>query len=944
MSDLGTLSVWTDLQCEGGTNVGELSTMTVATERWSVEQGWSCEVQVSPQDPSRSAIAKRRVLRWELTDGTIREYRIAEIDDARAPNATLVKIIGQDPRIDLAEQVTLSVTGSGGVVTFSDGRADLTPEEYLDDVIVPAATGAGLAVSKGTVTPAPQLSLDWEDANDLGLTLQVVEGVQNRGLPCELDYRRNGSTDYQIDLVSAIGSGATTPELHVGRHIPRWDRRDTTTDQASRVFPRGGVDGTGAKATIAHAAWVITAKAANVLTLEDPMGGAGPIQFTNQHADPNGDWYLVDTDGSLIQVTASARTNATQSSVTLASTPTAAVDDLVEFRADASGTYLASLIEPTAMATYGELQRFLDRPALRGERNLCPNPWARDWPVSTNPPTGWSWSAANGTKTRETTTPPTNFGPYSIRVSVPMNNQWIVQTPMCPVFPVTGDDLFTVSISMTAYTAGSELFVFVVDPDHSTPNSSVTYLGIFYVPANQIPIGNRFDLTIAGLTCPANTTRIYVDLHNSNVISGVFGAYDIAIDAVNVTQTANAADEFFEHPRANALWQAGNAYLADWASPTPEFSGSLIDFARIDPTAWASVSVARGASTRVIDDVRGLDYTIRAVAIEWNRLVSGDTRIQWSARPKTLFANGNGSLGRRALLSGGPSATNPNAPGVMPNPTPPVNGMTGGCPHSGCPIPGGIQLEQDFGQYGTGTYQDWYAARGDNNDGTRLFDTWYWGSGTPGADSYLDIAKKFNCTVAMAGYYDAVSARGSGFWTNFVDANSVDTRYDDITVFEVFEIEPGFDINESASGSGLTFASVSTNTVNNGGFGFNLAQLMLRQGHMYFEWFKTGAGYTIVDLGSLGAARWTGSPRQWAMHLERTSSTTFDVTITLDDPCVASPTVIHTGTYSAFASNNKWEAWDHRNHTYTTANGPATGKRLWLWQVGYSDVAATYGL
>lgn len=672
--DLATLSIWDDWACDGGANVAELALIVGAVERWDVDTGWSCSVELSPEDPRIASVVKRQILRWDLRDGTVREYRISSVSDARDVSATTVTVEGQDPRIDLAERVLLSTTGSAGVVYFDDGRAELPPDDYIDDVIVPGAVAAGLSVSKGTITPTVDLSLTWSKSSALSLLQQVVQGVRDRGIACEFDFRRNGTTDYKIDLVTAIGSSATAPELHVGRHVTRWQRRKTTTDQASRVFPFGDSDGTGYPATIAHAAWAVSAKTGDVLTLIDPLGGAGPVQFTSQHADPNGVWYLRATDGTLTQVQASSRTSATQSSVTVDTGDGSlfTVGDEVEFRADATGTLLASLTHPTYIAApptgYGEKIVPLERPALRGERNLLPNPWCETWPTPTSPPTGWGVTTINPshgattTITREVVAGGlVQFGSYALRVT------WgsaavggvLVTLPSAPVEPIAGADLFTISLSMQHMLPAVASLVINVIPTPALPAGTLPLK--YYVPAASIPLDVRWDLTIAGVQLPAGTTSVSVTVQ-------MLGTFDFLIDAAQITQTPVAADAFFVGPRANALWQAANEYLGDFGDPPAEFQGNLLDYARIDPTTWAAVAVVPGVSTRVVDDDRSLDLTVRAVRIEWNRLVAGDTRVNWSTRPRSFIASASGNGARQ--VQPGPAPVTPGSPALNPPVTP----------------------------------------------------------------------------------------------------------------------------------------------------------------------------------------------------------------------------------------------------------------------------------
>lgn len=681
MSEIVSLSIWSDWESESGTPFDELSQVVACRERWDVETGWSCTLSIARQDRAAAYLVRRNVLRVELTTGTVREYRIADVRESREATGPSLEVTGQDYRLDLAERVLLTEPAAP-LTYFDSGRSELTPDEYLDDVLIPQAQAAGLQLTKGTVTPTVQLSLDWSRATGLSFLQQLVRAIRDRNLSCEVDVVRSGGSGYVLHLVSQIGSGATTPELHVGRHITGWRTRATSEDQASRVFPFGGVDASGYPATIAHAAWEVTAVAGDVLTLEDPLGGAGPIQFTNQHNDQGAAWYLRAVDGTLTEVQASARTSATQSSVTVDTGDGAlfSVGDVVEFRADATGAFLYSLPHPVYQQApptgIGEKLIPLDRPALRGERNLAVNPWCDTWSNASNPPDLWTVTAVNAASGPHTTTITretpaggrVQFGAYGLRLT---GNNALggarVDFPAIPVDPQPGEDMVSVSFSLYAESAMPTSILQLYLAPIGGPTAITMGPNTWVVPGQNIPVGVRWDVTIAGYQIPAGTRQVDLRLQ-------VLGAYDLTIDAYQVTQTPVAADAFFVGPRANALWQAGNDYLTDWGSPPAEFSGSLIDYARLSPTTWSSVAVTPGCTARVVDDERGLDTSVRAVALEWNRLVAGDTQITWSSQPRTFTGVDGGPGIGRAISASGPTPVPPGTPGNGGTPvTPPSN-------------------------------------------------------------------------------------------------------------------------------------------------------------------------------------------------------------------------------------------------------------------------------
>lgn len=664
MGDFTGVSIWTGLEDEGGVRVGELRDIVAFTDRWSIEDGWSCTIEIGTADGQRAQIVRGRVIQIESENEATREYRIASHADGRSGGPDTIIIQGQDPLLDLAEKVLLYEVGSGGVIALDGGAVDLTPQEYLDTYAMPQAQLFGIAVDTGTVEPDLPLTLDWNAASVLALIRQVVSALRDRGLTAEVDYRRDIGTGYLLDILTEIGSAATAPELHVGRHIERWGRLSSRADQASVVVPLGGVDGTGGQATIARAAWQVTAinGGTNTLTVVDPLGGPGPVQLSGQATSIAGSWYVqVPSTGALLEVLSATRVSALETDVELADVSDFAVDDVFEFRSTSSGTLMFLLVDPAALTALGSKLVPIVQDNGRGERNLLANPWARDWsggsayPTPSTPPTGWK-NIPGATIFQDTDPLHARFSPNAIRVYASAYGGTIaagIYSPLAQIYPVAGADLFSVTVSLEFITITNDIRITIIDSTDALIHTSV-------IPMTSLPAaGVHWDVSIAGIDLSAAVGGVRVGVTGANVTNPGNGAnVEFYLAAVQLTQTPSPADAYTEYSRANALWQYGNAYLAEFGDPPPDFEVSLVDLARIDPAGWAHVAIERGATARLIDDARGLDWDVRVIERTRNRLVPGDTRFTFSARSSSL-----------AALSAG---IGPGGSVIAPNTSPPV--------------------------------------------------------------------------------------------------------------------------------------------------------------------------------------------------------------------------------------------------------------------------------
>lgn len=289
------------------------------------------------------ALVGRTIATVVWDDGSFDERRVALIEDGRGVGG-LVSVTANPLILDLAEGADSS-TGKGLVSqasgcfrVMSFGVLGMTATQIWDTYIIPSCPSW---VSRGTIDPTvviPQLS--WDRLTPQALALLVRDTLRKMNIPCELRLRRNGTTDYKLDLVTQVGSSATVPIFHPRTTLQSLKRRVDTNDQATRLFVTGEADPSSLAGIPGRARWSITNIASLTLTLADPNGGAGPIGMTNQWA---GAWLVRVLTGRSFPIQSSNSANQT---VTLLAVSTMTTGEVVEFRLTEPGTNAREIATP----------------------------------------------------------------------------------------------------------------------------------------------------------------------------------------------------------------------------------------------------------------------------------------------------------------------------------------------------------------------------------------------------------------------------------------------------------------------------------------------------------------------------------------------------------------------------------------------------------------------
>jgi hypothetical protein len=402
------LEVWSDVACNSGTRLAvyPLGTLLSCQATFSLDGNEQLTFSV----PARRIIANFEEVRLTEDDGTritedsgtrvtelvtlqdtnlIRglvvrvctdsatafdEWRITDIEDESGSPFIGVRCL--PIALDLARALYVSYDGTGAPVTTFDA-VEIDAEGMVDGPIRDALDAANLPyIVKGTIEPTGtfDVSTDWDSAQ--GLALAAIE----RG-GGELQVRRNGTTDYRIDILNEIGSTAPVVTARTARNLLTTKRTRSGSLGGTRVVARGRDDSTSR--TIGYAYWEVvsvdTASTPEQVVIRDPRGAGfpSPVPFTGM-LDGAYVSRLVPTYAGHLILGSYEDSVAGQAVIEVTDASTFTAGDRVEFLATnaANGERLWGLTDPAQVATYGGVyDRILDRPTLSGVVNYYPNPF-----------------------------------------------------------------------------------------------------------------------------------------------------------------------------------------------------------------------------------------------------------------------------------------------------------------------------------------------------------------------------------------------------------------------------------------------------------------------------------------------------------------------------------------------------------------------------------------
>lgn len=607
------VEVWSDVQAAGGSRLAAVPDVVSLAERRRLDGTDELVLGLPISSPAWSSVGEQRALRVTYQDASYDEWRIAAPSEAREKAGPLAAVKCLPILSDLARAIVGRTEGDGSVAHDVEALR-LTPTQHIDSFILPALADAGLTwIARGTIDATAAVDMSYQWLSPLAALRELAELTGT-----ELRLRRNGTTQYLIDLVTEIGAGTPTPLVIVGRNLTEVKRERSGTEQATRVYPRGGADD-GMYATMARARWRVSAVSGTTITLADPDGAAAPVRFDDQL---NG-LYLRKTDGTLTQITDSI---AATSQVVVASATGIATSQQLEIRRNAAGADLTYLDHPTAKVApptgYGLRAAVLDRGDVPSSVNVVANPtlasWSAGLPVS--------WTALGAPTITETTAPERwQTGGRSARVQTTGDGQGL-ETASIVIGPSASRPyfsgfarLYVISGRVRLELVASDGVTTYVLPD-GTDGRAWTNVRDVWV-----------DLGVAGIdlnALAATSARL-------RIVQDGPGTAEWYLDGAQLVQRA-AHVPFIEGSGPNRLWHAANDHLETFAAPLVQVSARLIDLERLDATKFADDAFVMGGTVRLRDSALGIDVTTRVVEIGRNLLVAGDVELAFSNRPEDL--------------------------------------------------------------------------------------------------------------------------------------------------------------------------------------------------------------------------------------------------------------------------------------------------------------------
>lgn len=416
------LAIQTDVLCASGTTTAYFppDALVSCTAVLSPTEPETLSFAIPRTDARLSEVVVGRVVRTRFTDSTDDvEWDIVAIDDSSRSN--VVQVTALPILMRLARCIVNTTSLSDGSVTFDYTGVDLQASEWLDELIFPATTAAGLTwITAGTIDSTRRFGIagEWSSA------LEVLAAIAAPGsASCEYRLRRNGTTGYYLDLVTQIGSSAATVRVRPQVNLLETARQRNAVDIATRLYPRGSTSSVSTRTMANHIWQVDSVVSGTVLQLRDVNSGVGPIAYDDQL---NGLWLapMNSTTFSSQEVTDSVASN---QRVTISNTTGIVAGDWVRFFHEAGSTAQRvtsvthpTLVKPPTQGGIGDRGQILDRPNIVADTNLAKNPTMVNWTVSADPPNTWSEYAATPANV--------SFDKESTDVVIHGTNTWRIRT------------------------------------------------------------------------------------------------------------------------------------------------------------------------------------------------------------------------------------------------------------------------------------------------------------------------------------------------------------------------------------------------------------------------------------------------------------------------------------------------------------------------------------
>lgn len=623
MPTLQRLEIWSDFQFAGGTRQAVVPLDSCirleTTER--IERDDAGTIEISKDAPSASSFTLGAAVRFLYSDASFSEWRIGALEDASTA-ARILRVTLQSPLMDLNTGAAPISKTESTVASLTVEYKAMTPSTVLGLILAFCPSGW----SAGTVTPTIPVNMTTDAWLPLRALRALVEAINAQGVACELDYRRNGTSGYYIDLVTAIGSSAATLDVRTAKNLLSTTRRRERQRYATEVVPVGAGS---PKAHIGRAWWECTAKVGTTLTMQQPVTGGSMLAFDDQL---NTSRYLIDDTGAKQQIT-DCTAGATQQ-IVVASAGNVTAGRWYRVAADSSGNELVSLRQ--AAGTAGPIY-VLESNDLTDVTNFINNAAMRDW--SGAAPDDWTKAASgNSTYTKTTTAGLWVYGGQSCLVqNASLTALGSLASPLSGCYiPTTwtGYVAFSVWFRVKRYGDASAI---TFNGKYGNTGSTSVGMGTVNASTHAIDTWHRLDKLVAITSSYTGFQKFGVELTfstfdtSSNEAQVYFDSAQVAI------VSTNSAPDFTEGSDPARLWALGNNWLTTYSSAPTSYACSFADLGQWDPTGFPYETVTLGGTANVRDTDLGITTSgrVRELSRNWKNPLSSSVTI--ANRPSDLI-------------------------------------------------------------------------------------------------------------------------------------------------------------------------------------------------------------------------------------------------------------------------------------------------------------------
>lgn len=193
------LQVWSDFEKISGTHLHNIWDPSAVSQAREVNGVDVLELELARTSDAWDHLAKRKVLRVTLEDGTISEYRITKIEEAHGRGRLHGKVFAEGALYALRGPGLCERLENNGMARTRFELLDLTPAEHMSNVIIPAAPSW---FSLGTVEDSARVeSMVYDNFTPLRA---LTELLAVSGLEREVERQPDGT--HKVHLRLQVGA------------------------------------------------------------------------------------------------------------------------------------------------------------------------------------------------------------------------------------------------------------------------------------------------------------------------------------------------------------------------------------------------------------------------------------------------------------------------------------------------------------------------------------------------------------------------------------------------------------------------------------------------------------------------------------------------------------------------------------------------------------------